>query len=98
MDRSLTSMDDFKQWFSNIFEGHKVNKGREMKRVFQLRRYLEWQDLTAQEKLTVKRILLIPVLAIPILGIIRIYSPLILTGLIMWFLYRRFEKGGLTKK
>ena len=90
-------MEDFIQWFSNILYRGKDNKGREMKRVFQWRRYLEWRDLTDQEKITAKRILLLPLLAIPILAIIRTYTPLIVTGLIVWYLYKKHEKGGLIK-
>ncbi len=91
-------MEDFTKWLRHTFDGNKGNKGREMKRVFQWRRYLEWNNLTVQEKLTTKRILLIPVVALPVLAIIRAYTPIIVTGLIMWFLYRKLEKGGLTKK
>ena len=91
-------MKDFREWLLNSLYEHKNNKGREMKRIFQWRRYLEWKDLTAQEKLTAKRILLIPVLAFLVLAMIRAYTPIIITGLIVWFLYRKFEKGGLMKK
>ena len=34
-----------------------------MKRVFQWRRYLEWNDLTGEEKLVAKRFLLVPLIA-----------------------------------
>ena len=91
-------MNDFKQWLRDSLYRHRSNKDREMKRIFQWKRYFEWKDLTDQEKLSAKRILLIPVLALPVLGIIRSYTPIIVTGLIMWFLYRKFEKNGLTRK
>tara|TARA_Y100001968_G_scaffold225445_1_gene208276 strand:+ start:327 stop:602 length:276 start_codon:yes stop_codon:yes gene_type:complete len=91
-------MDDFNEWLRNALYGRKSNQGRKMKRVFQWRRYIEWKNLSDQEKLTAKRILLIPVLAFPILVMIRVYTPIIITGLLVWFLYRKFEKGGLRKK
>ncbi|KGG14163.1 hypothetical protein EV05_0052 [Prochlorococcus sp. MIT 0601] len=68
-----------------------------MKRVFQWRRYLGWKDLTDQEKLVTKRVLIIPLIAFPILSMIRAYTPLIITGLTILFLYRFFEKGKLFK-
>tara|TARA_Y100001968_G_scaffold56496_1_gene47645 strand:- start:431 stop:706 length:276 start_codon:yes stop_codon:yes gene_type:complete len=91
-------MEDFSKWLHNALNGYKSHKDREMKRVFQWRRYLEWKDLTPREKLMAKRVVLIPVLAVPVLGLIKAYTPIIVTGLIIWFLYRKFEKGGLIKK
>ncbi len=90
-------MDDLKMWFLNNFDRNRSYKGREMKRVFQWRRYFEWNDLTTQEKLTAKRILLIPILAFPLLAIIRAYTSIIVVALIIWLLYRKFEKGTITK-
>ena len=90
-------MEDITEWLRKLLYGDKGHTSREMKRVFQWRRYLEWKDLADQEKITAKRILLLPVLAFPILAMLRAYTPLIVTGLIVWFLYKRFEKGGLIK-
>tara|TARA_B100000700_G_C14768013_1_gene725361 strand:+ start:257 stop:529 length:273 start_codon:yes stop_codon:yes gene_type:complete len=90
-------MEDFKKWLQNNYYGKKTYKAREMKRIFQFRRYLEWKDLTEQEKLTAKRLFLIPILAFPLLVMIKVYTPVFVTGLIVWFLYQRFDKGRLTK-
>ena len=69
-----------------------------MKRVFQWKRYLEWSDLTPEEKLTAKRFLLIPVFAYLIIGIFNQNLPLIVLFLIGYVLYKKFEKRGIEKK
>ena len=69
-----------------------------MKRVFQWRRYLEWRDLTPEEKLSAKRFLLIPVFAYLILGILNQNFSLIVLFLVGYVLYKKFEKGGIVKK
>ncbi|WP_269610618.1 hypothetical protein [Prochlorococcus marinus] len=69
-----------------------------MKRVFQLRRYLEWRDLTPEEKLSAKRFLLIPLFGYLIIGIFNQNFSLIVLLLIGYVLYKKFEKGGIIKK
>ncbi len=69
-----------------------------MKRVFQWRRYLEWKDLTFEEKLSAKRFLLLPVFAYLIIGIFNQNLFLIVLLLIGYVLYKRWEKGGIFKK
>jgi len=69
-----------------------------MKRVFQWRRYLEWSDLSPEEKLSAKRFLLIPVFAYLIIGIFNQNLTLIVLLLIGYVLYKKFEKGGIVKK
>ena len=76
----------------------KKTYGREMKRVFQWRRYLEWNDLTPDEKLAAKRFLLVPVFACLIIRIFNQNFLLIVLLLIGFVLYKKFEKGGLLKK
>ena len=39
------------------------NKNRKMRRVFQWSRFLEWKDLTNEEKLSAKRLILVPIAA-----------------------------------
>ena len=46
--------DDLKVLLNRFFKAQAPKK-REMKRVFQWKRYLNWKDLTAEEKLSVKR-------------------------------------------
>ena len=82
----------------NSFFNRREATGREMKRVFQWRRYLEWRGLTPEEKLSAKRFLLIPVLAYLIIGIFNQYFSLIVLFLIGYVLYKKFEKGGIVKK
>ncbi len=69
-----------------------------MKRVFQWRRYLEWKDLTPEEKLSAKRFILLPVFAYLIIGMFNQNLYLIVLCLIGYVLYKKYEKGGIVKK
>ncbi len=79
------------------FNSEKSN-GREMKRVFQWRRYLEWKDLTYEEKISAKRFLLLPFFAFLIIRIFNQNFLLILILLVGYLFYKKFEKRGLEKK
>ncbi len=93
----MNSFDDLRVLFNTFFNRGKP-RGREMKRVFQWRRYLEWKDLTHEEKLSAKRLLLIPVFAYLIIGIFNQNFSLIVLFLIGYLLYKKFEKGDIVKK
>ena len=93
----MKRLDDLRILFNSFFK-RRESKGREMKRVFQWRRYLEWRDLTPEEKLSAKRFLLIPVFAYLIIGIFNQNFSLIVLFLIGYVLYKKFEKGGIIKK
>ena len=93
----MNHLDDLKVLFNRFFNRKKPND-REMKRVFQWRRYLEWKDLTSEEKLSAKRLLLVPVFAYVIIGIFNQNFLLIVLFLIGYALYKKFEKGGIIKK
>ena len=80
-----------------FFNGGKSNR-REMKRVFQWKRYLDWKDLTTEEKVSVKRLLLVPVYAYLIVGIFNQNFSLIILLLVGYVLYKKFERGGIQKK
>ena len=82
----------------NSFFKRKSPKVREMQRVFQWRRYLEWKDLTPEEKISTKRFLLIPLFAYLIILIFNQNFTLIVLFLFGYMLYRKFEKGGIVKK
>tara|TARA_Y100001968_G_C19433742_1_gene758470 strand:+ start:2075 stop:2284 length:210 start_codon:yes stop_codon:yes gene_type:complete len=69
-----------------------------MKRVFQLRRYLEWKDLTLEEKISAKRFLLIPILAYIIIEIFNQNFLLIILFLIGYLFYKKIEKEKIIKK
>ena len=84
--------------FLNSFFSQRQSKRREMKRVFQWRRYLEWKDLTPEEKLSAKRFLLVPIFAYLIIGIFNQNFLLIVLLLIGYVLYKKLEKGGIEKK
>ena len=93
----MNRLNDLKFLLNSFFNRRESNR-REMKRVFQLRRYLEWRDLTPKEKLTAKRFLLIPVFAYLIMGLFNQNFSLIVLFLIGYVLYKKFEKGGIVKK
>ncbi len=93
MNRSDVLQALFKSFFNR-----EEPKRREMRRVFQWRRYLEWRNLTPEEKLSAKRFLLIPVFAYLIIGIFNQNFSLIVLFLIGYVLYKKFEKGGIVKK
>ena len=80
----------------NKFTGQKPKK-REMKRVFQWRRYLDWKDLTSEEKISAKRFLLIPLFAYVILGIFNQNFSLIVLLLVGYLLYTKSQKGKIQK-
>ena len=69
-----------------------------MKRIFQWRRYLEWRNLSREEKLGVKRFLLIPVFIYLIILFLNQNFSLIVLSFIGYVLYRKFERGGIVKK
>ena len=89
--------DDLKVLLNRFYKAQAPKK-REMKRVFQWKRYLDWKDLTTDEKLSVKRFLLIPIYAYLIVGIFNQNFSLIVLLLIGYVLYKKFERGGIQKK
>ena len=93
----MNILDDLKILLNRFLKAQ-APKGREMKRVFQWKRYLDWKDLTAEEKLSVKRFLLVPVYAYLIVGIFNQNFSLIVLLLIGYVLYKKFERGGIQKK
>ena len=90
-------LDDLRLLFYRYFK-EQEQKRREMKRVFQLRRYLEWNNLSPEEKLSAKRFLLIPVFAYLIIGILNQNLFLIVLLLIGYVFYKKFEGGRIEKK
>ena len=93
----MNRIDDLKVLFNSFFNGEKPSQ-REMKRVFQWRRYFDWKDLTPEEKLSAKRFLLLPVFAYIIIGVFNQNFSLIVLLLIGYLLYKKFEKAGIIKK
>ena len=90
-------LKDLKNLFKSFINGRE-SKGRKMKRIFQWRRYLEWSDLTIEEKLSAKRFLLIPVFAYLVVNIFNQNFLLIVLLLIFYILYKKFEKRRIVKK
>ena len=93
----MNLLDDFGLLIDKYFNRVK-RKDRKMKRVFQWRRYLKWSDLTFEEKLSAKRLLLLPVFAYTINGIFNQSFTFIVVLLVGYLLYKKFEKGSILKK
>ena len=83
--------------FNTFFHSQK-SKNRDMKRVFQWRRYLEWKELTLEEKLAAKRFVLVPLFAYLIIGFFNQNFLLIVFILIGYVLYKKYQKGDIVKK
>tara|TARA_Y100001968_G_scaffold293249_1_gene299082 strand:+ start:206 stop:502 length:297 start_codon:yes stop_codon:yes gene_type:complete len=94
---SMKSLDDLRILIKSFFKSKKPNE-REMKRVFQWERYLQWKDLSSEEQLATKRFFLIPIFAYLIIRIFNQNLLLIVLLLIGYSLYKKFEKGGIEKK
>ena len=93
----MNRLDNLKVLFNSFFKSE-PSKTRQMKRVFQWGRYLEWKDLTPEEKLSAKRFLLVPVFAYLIIWIFNQNFLLITLLLVGYILYNKFEKGNIIKK
>ena len=93
----MNKMDDLKVLLNSFFNRRKPNN-RKMKRIFQFRRYLEWKDLTPEEKLSAKRFLLLPVFAYLIMEVFNQNFSLIILFLIGYVMYKKFEKENIVKK
>ena len=93
----MKRLNDLRLFLNMFFNGGKY-KRREMKRVFQWKRYLEWRDLTPEEKLSAKRFLFLPIFAYLIISIFNQNFLLIVLLLIGYVLYKKLEKGGILRK
>ena len=93
----MNLLNDLKSLF-NVFRNKKKRNGRTMKRVFQWRRYIEWKDLSYEEKLAAKRLLLVPIFAFLIIDVLNQNFFLIVLFLIGYVIYKKFEKGNILKK
>ena len=93
----MNRLDELKALLNSFFNREEPNR-REMKRVFQWRRYLEWKDLTPEEKVSAKRFLLLPLFAYLIIAVFNQNFSLIVLFLIGYVLYKKFEKGSIVKK
>ena len=93
----MNRLDDLKRILIRHFSRPQT-RDREMKRDFQLTRYFEWNDLTPQERISAKRFLLIPIVAYLLIGFLNQNLTLIIVILIVYFLYKKCERGGIQKK
>ena len=93
----MNRLDDLRVLFHSFLNRNQTTR-RQMKRVFQWQRYLEWNELSTEEKLSAKRFLLVPVFAYLIIGILNQNFSFIVLFLIGYALYKNFEKGNIKKK
>ena len=97
LNELMNLLNELKILFKS-FTNRRESRGRKMKRIFQWKRYLDWSDLTIEEKLSAKRFLLIPVFAYFMINIFNQNFTLIVLLLIIYLLYKKFEKGRIVKK
>ncbi len=81
----------------NTFKEKGRYKDKRMKRIFQWRRYLEWKDLTNEEKLAAKRLLFVPLVAYFAFVFINQNAFTLVFLICIYLLYKKFEKGKLSK-
>ena len=93
----MNRLNDLRVLFHSFFNRQAPQK-RQMKRVFQWRRYLDWKSLTPEEKLSAKRFLFIPVFAYLIIEIFNNNFSLIVLFIIGYVIYKKFERGRIVKK
>ncbi len=93
----MNRLDELKALLNIFFNRGEPNR-REMKRVFQWKRYLDWKNLTPKEKLSAKRFLFIPIFAYLIIEIFNKNFSLIVLFLIGYVIYKKFETGSILKK
>ena len=93
----MNLIQDLERWLTDTFTKQEKYKARKMKRIFQWRRYLDWQNLSAKEKLTTKRLLFIPIIAFFIISFIQEYAFTIIFLICGYLAYKKFEKKNLTK-
>ena len=93
----MNRLDDLRALLKS-FLNKEETEGRKMKRVFQWRRYLEWKNLTPEEKLSAKRFLLIPVFSYLIIETFNQNLLFIVLFLIGYVIYKKFERGNIVNK
>ena len=93
----MTFLDSIKIFIDAVLNKNDSSP-KKMRRVFQWRRFLEWNNLEPEEKLLAKRLLMLPIFAYLIIGIFNQNFFLIVLFLIGYVLYKKFEKGGIMKK
>ena len=96
-DELMKRLDDLRALLNSFFKKEEPEE-RKMKRVFQWRRYLEWKNLTPEEKLSAKRLLLIPLFAYLIIEIFNQNFSFIVLFLIGYVIYKKFERGNIVNK
>ena len=92
----MNSIDLLKELL-NTFNKKAKYKDREMKRVFQWRRYLEWEGLSKHEKLVAKRLFFIPIAAYFVVAFINRHVVTFIFLIGLFFVYKKLEKGKLLK-
>ena len=91
------TIKEFLRELYNKLKNKSRYKDREMKRVFQWRRFIEWKDLTHEEKLGVKRFILLPIVAYFVISFINQYFLSIVFLICLYFAYKKLQKGNLMK-
>ena len=95
-ETKMNTIDSLKKLLK-AFNEKQHYKNREMKRVFQWKRYLEWNNLTNEERVSAKRILFLPIFAYILLSFFNQNFLMIIILLTGYIMYKKNEKGKLTK-
>ena len=75
----------------------KSNKNRKMRKIFQWQEYLNWNNLSYEQKLNFKRACLFPLLVYFVYGFLSKFSYAILLLLAIYLLMRFFNRNKLSK-
>ena len=76
---------------------NKNNKERKMKKIFQLRDYLNWNEMTLAQKINFKRACLFPFLVYVAYAFLYKYSMAILILICIYYLVRFINRKSLKK-
>tara|TARA_Y100001968_G_scaffold326850_1_gene370709 strand:+ start:311 stop:610 length:300 start_codon:yes stop_codon:yes gene_type:complete len=88
----MNNLQEIRLLLQKVFNKKKY-KEKKMIQVFQWSRYIQWKDLTPEEKLSAKRILLLPLFVYVILNFLNKNLLLIILLLIGYILYKKSERG-----
>jgi len=75
----------------------KKDKDRNLKKIFQWQDYLNWRTMSAQQKINLKRVCLIPFLAIFVYNFLNKFTYAILLLIFIYFLVRFKNRRRISK-
>tara|TARA_Y100001978_G_C23644223_1_gene409879 strand:+ start:362 stop:598 length:237 start_codon:yes stop_codon:yes gene_type:complete len=76
---------------------NKTNKGRNLKKIFQWEDYLNWKNMSDQQKINFKRACLFPILALIVYNFLSKFTYSILLIILIYLFVRFRNRGRITK-